>query len=65
MLIKREEIAAGHEEGAEGGKAETEEFDPEVAKGKCISCHGGDLEGSVGPALAGTSLLKKKLLKLS
>lgn len=60
---KKEEIAAGHEEGAEGGKEETAEFDPEVAKGKCISCHGGDLEGSVGPALAGTSLSKEEITK--
>lgn len=59
---KKEEIAAGHEEGAEGGeKAETEEFDAEMAKGKCISCHGGDLKGGVGPALVGTSLSKEEI----
>ena len=55
-----EEGAAGHEEGAEGGET-AGEFDPEVAKGKCISCHGGDLEGAVGPALAGTSLSKEEI----
>ena len=55
-----EEGAAGHEEGAEGGETAAE-FDAEVAKGKCISCHGGDLEGGVGPALAGTSLSKEEI----
>lgn len=65
---KKEEIAAGHEEGAEHGEggetAEGGDFDPEVAKGKCISCHGGDLEGGVGPALAGTSLAKEELVEI-
>ena len=69
---KKEEIAAGHEEGAAGHEegaageetAEGGDFDPEVAKGKCISCHGGDLEGGVGPALAGTSLAKEELVDI-
>lgn len=71
---KKEEIAAGHEEGAAGheeggeeapeGDAAAGEFDPEVAKGKCISCHGGDLEGGVGPALAGTSLSKEEIAEI-
>lgn len=65
---KKEEITAGHEEGAEHGEggetAEGGDFDPEVAKGKCISCHGGDLEGGVGPALAGTSLAKEELVEI-
>lgn len=54
------------------GDGDTEEttevanFDPEeVAQGKCISCHGGDLEGGMGgaaPALAGTSLSQDELI---
>ena len=38
-----------------------------VAVGKCIGCHGGDLEGGMGgtaPALAGTSLSKDEIVKI-
>ena len=38
-----------------------------VAIGKCIGCHGGDLEGGMGgaaPALAGTSLSKDEIAKI-
>lgn len=60
---KKAEIAEGHEEEGKTGEevAEGGDFDPEVAKGKCITCHGGDLEGGAGPALAGTSLSKEEL----
>lgn len=60
---KKAEIAEGHEEGETKTEevAESGDFDPEVAKGKCISCHGGDLEGGAGPALAGTSLSKEEI----
>jgi cytochrome c550 len=63
-LIKKEEIAAGHEEGAtEEEGATTEEFDPDaVAQGKCISCHGGDLAGLGNfPSLVGTELSKEEI----
>jgi cytochrome c550 len=57
---KKEEIAKGHDEG-KAGTEEVTEFDPEVAKGKCIGCHGGDLTGGAGPALVGTSLSKEEI----
>ena len=45
------EQAAGDKETASG------DVDPEaIAKQKCISCHGGDLKGQVGPSLHGTGL---------
>lgn len=66
-LDKKEEIA-----GEENGEATEEEevtdsdFDAaDVAQGKCISCHGGDLEGGMGgaaPALAGTSLSQDEIV---
>ncbi|MFJ7933635.1 cytochrome c550 [Sporosarcina sp. NPDC096371] len=56
-LDQQKEIA-GEDEGTE----EVAEFDPAVAVGKCIGCHGGDLEGgSVGPKLVGTSLSKDEI----
>ncbi|WP_075618108.1 c-type cytochrome [Paenisporosarcina indica] len=62
---KKEEIAAGHEEGTGGETAEGAEFDPEVAQGKCITCHGGDLAGQGDvPALVGTDLSKEELVKI-
>ncbi|MEK5038870.1 cytochrome c550 [Sporosarcina sp. FSL K6-3457] len=49
----------------EGDEGKTEdvatEFDPEVAIGKCIGCHGGDLTGGGGPALVGTTLSKDEI----
>ncbi|WP_203246892.1 cytochrome c550 [Sporosarcina beigongshangi] len=49
----------------EGDEGKTEdvaaEFDPEVAIGKCIGCHGGDLTGNSGPALVGTTLSKDEI----
>ncbi len=61
---KKKEIAAGHEEGAGHGEEEVAEFDPEVAKGKCISCHGGDFKGGVGPALVGTALSQEEITEI-
>ncbi|ETT82318.1 cytochrome c550 [Viridibacillus sp. FSL R5-0477] len=57
---KKEEIAKGDEtkteESAKGEEA-AGEFDPEAfAASKCISCHGENLEGSMGPNLHGTGL---------
>ena len=60
---KKAEIAEGHEESGAEPAAEGAEFDPEVAKGKCIGCHGGDLTGNVGPSLVGTSLSKEEITK--
>lgn len=47
----------------DNGKTEdvAAEFDPEVAVGKCIGCHGGDLKGNGGPALVGTKLSKDQI----
>ncbi|NYF24562.1 cytochrome c550 [Sporosarcina sp. JAI121] len=64
-LDQKEEIAGQGEEGkteeAEGA-ADSAEFDAEaVAQGKCIGCHGGDLTGGMGPALAGTKLSKDEI----
>ncbi|WP_194841633.1 cytochrome c550 [Sporosarcina obsidiansis] len=58
-LDQKEEIAGANEE--EGTTTEenanTGEFDAEaVAQQKCVSCHGDNLSGGMGPALAGTSL---------
>ncbi|MEZ2457176.1 cytochrome c [Salinicoccus roseus] len=47
------------EEGGEGGgeEASSGDFDAEgFARDNCASCHGQDFSGSMGPALAGTSL---------
>lgn len=55
---EKQDIAEGHEEGGETEEvADGGDFDPEaVAQGKCVSCHGGNLEGGGGPALVGTDL---------
>lgn len=54
---QKADIAKQNEEGENGEEVSTDDFDPaEFAQGKCISCHGGNFEGGVGPALAGTSL---------
>lgn len=64
-LDQKKEIASKDDEGTEVAGEEGEssaDFDAEaVAKGKCIGCHGGNLEGAVGPALAGTSLSKEEI----
>lgn len=46
-----EEGTDGEDDAAEG---ETSDFDAEaVTQQKCITCHGGDLEGNIGPSLHG------------
>lgn len=62
-LEQKEEITK-EENGDTEETTEVAEFDADVALGKCISCHGGDLEGGMGgaaPALAGTTLSKEEL----
>ncbi|MCM3714638.1 c-type cytochrome [Halalkalibacter oceani] len=53
------EDAAGEGEEAAG------DFDAEAARttyeASCIGCHGGNLEGGVGPALAGTELSAEEI----
>lgn len=42
------------EQGDKGSESET---DPkEITSAKCISCHGDDLKGAIGPSLHGTGL---------
>ncbi|WP_318615052.1 cytochrome c550 [Sporosarcina sp. YIM B06819] len=63
-LDQQKEIANKGEEGKTEDVAESAEFDPEVAVGKCIGCHGGDLTGGMGgaaPSLVGTSLSKDEI----
>ncbi|MDN4607039.1 cytochrome c550 [Sporosarcina highlanderae] len=53
-IDQKKEIAGAGEEGKTNEPAATEDFDPEsFAQGQCISCHGGDLTGGVGPSLHG------------
>lgn len=59
------------EEIAKDANGETEEvqdvaeFDAAaVAQGKCVSCHGGNLEGGGAPALAGTDLSQGELVDI-
>lgn len=62
-LEQKEEITK-EENGETEEVTDVAEFDADVALGKCISCHGGDLEGGMGgaaPALAGTTLSKEEL----
>lgn len=58
-LDQQEEIANKGDEGKTEDVAA--EFDPEVAVGKCIGCHGGDLTGGGGPSLVGTALSKDEI----
>ncbi|XXM73712.1 cytochrome c550 [Lysinibacillus sphaericus] len=52
---KAKEAEHGEKAGGEGEKASSGEFDPEQAyKDNCLSCHGGNYEGGMGPALKGT-----------
>ena len=63
-LDQKEEIAKDANVDTEEA-TDVAEFDPDVEIGKCISCHGGDLEGGMGgaaPALAGTDLSKEDLV---
>ncbi|MCZ2259346.1 cytochrome c550 [Sporosarcina sp. G11-34] len=51
--VDQKKEITGEGEGTEQVEAD---FDPEVAIGKCIGCHGGELEGGMGPALVGTAM---------
>ena len=66
-LDKKEEIA-GDANGEATDEVVDADFDAaDVAQGKCISCHGGDLEGGMGgaaPALAGTTLSQDELVDI-
>lgn len=60
-LDQKKEIADGEADEPEV----VEEFDGEaVAQGKCIACHGDNLEGDGAPALAGTDLSKDELVDI-
>lgn len=66
-LDQKEEITKDAEGDTEEVATDTAEFDPDVEIGKCISCHGGELEGGMGgaaPALAGTALSKDELVDI-
>lgn len=63
-LDQKKEITSQGEEG-QTDEVVNAEFDPEVAIGKCIGCHGGELEGGMGgaaPALVGLSLSKDEIV---
>lgn len=60
-LDQKKEIAGGDTEEPEV----VEEFDGEtVAQGKCIACHGDNLEGGGGPSLVGTDLSEDELVDI-
>lgn len=67
-IEQKEEIAKNAEgdttEETTDGETDVADFDPDVAIGKCVSCHGGDLTGGMGgaaPSLVGTDLSKEEL----
>ncbi|WOV85528.1 cytochrome c [Sporosarcina jeotgali] len=65
-IDQKKEIADADGEATEEGTKEdagaSSEFDAEaVAQQKCIGCHGGDLEGAVGPSLHGEDKDAKEL----
>lgn len=63
-LEQKEEIAK-EADGDTEEVSDVADFDGEVAIGKCITCHGDNLEGGGGtPALAGTSLSKDELVDI-
>ncbi|MHA6259471.1 c-type cytochrome [Sporosarcina sp. CAU 1771] len=58
-LDQKKEIASQGEDANPAEEVVTTEFDPDVAIGKCIGCHGGELEGGMGgaaPALVGLGM---------
>lgn len=59
-LEQKEEITKG-ENGDTEEVSDVEEFDAEVAQGKCITCHGGNLDDGSAPSLVGTDLSKEEL----
>lgn len=59
-----EEIAAEEENGG-APTEETAEAGPEDTYAQtCAACHGGNLEGAVGPALKGTALSQEELVDI-
>lgn len=62
---KKAEIAKGGaktEQTTNQGKSASGSVDPEsIAKQKCISCHGDNLKGNIGPNLHGTGLSEAKV----
>ncbi|WP_438310979.1 c-type cytochrome [Sporosarcina sp. FA9] len=68
-LGQKEKIASQGEDGKteEGSDVTVADFDAEVAQGKCIGCHGGDLTGGMGgaaPSLIGLSLSKDDIVDI-
>lgn len=56
---------ANKEEEEGGGGEKTEKFDAATfAKDNCTSCHGQNLEGGMGPKLAGTSASADEMKKI-
>lgn len=50
----------GSEESGGGEEASSGDVDAEgIARDSCVSCHGQDFSGGMGPALAGTSLAEE------
>ncbi|MFD1203887.1 MULTISPECIES: cytochrome c [Sporosarcina] len=53
-IEQKDEIAGSDEEGNTEENAAAEDFDPEeFVQGQCITCHGDDLTGNMGPSLVG------------
>jgi cytochrome c550 len=66
-IEQKEEIAKEAEGDTTEEEADVASFDPEVAIGQCVSCHGGDLTGGMGgaaPSLVGTDLSKEELVDI-
>lgn len=65
---KKAELAKGGaktEQTTNNGKSTSSSVDPEsIAKQKCITCHGDNLKGSVGPNLHGTGLSEAKVKEI-
>lgn len=60
-IEQKKEIAGADEEG-KTEEAASEDFDPETfVQGQCISCHGGDLSGGIGPNLHGLKESKEEI----
>ena len=65
--IEQKEEIAGGTDGDTTEETDVADFDPEVALGQCISCHGGDLTGGMGgaaPGLVATELSKGELVDI-
>jgi len=60
--LEQKEDIAKDAEGETEESVEVADFDAEVAQGKCISCHGGSLEGGVGPDLTGGAFTEEEII---